>query len=248
MSSDGSAAQLSFSSGPLARGLRVWMARATSSLPVPRSPVTSTLARALGRAPDLLDELLDGGALADELPGRPRGAAQVARLGLGAREAQRGLDGDEQRVGVERLLEEVERADADGAHRGVDGRVAAHHDDGRVAPFAGRPSRRASARAARRRRRRGASRRRGTGRRCASSASPRRPSCRRRRRRRSPRARGPSAGWSGCEGSSSTTRMWARGMVGARAQCTPRRPGIFLRGQLVHYWTRHPGWRENRRR
>ena len=40
-----SAAQWSFTKGPLARGLRSWMAAAISSLPVPDSPVMSTLAR-----------------------------------------------------------------------------------------------------------------------------------------------------------------------------------------------------------
>ena len=44
MSSLGNAAQLSFSSGPFTRGDISWIARATSSLPVPRSPVTSTFA------------------------------------------------------------------------------------------------------------------------------------------------------------------------------------------------------------
>ena len=47
ISSAGTAAQLSFSSGPCARFEPSWIARATSSLPVPRSPVTSTGAFAL---------------------------------------------------------------------------------------------------------------------------------------------------------------------------------------------------------
>ena len=42
ISSDGIAAQLTFTNGPLARLERSWMARATSSLPVPFSPVIST--------------------------------------------------------------------------------------------------------------------------------------------------------------------------------------------------------------
>ena len=42
MSSRGMAAQLTFTNGPSARGLRRWMARAMSSLPVPLSPVMST--------------------------------------------------------------------------------------------------------------------------------------------------------------------------------------------------------------
>ncbi len=44
-SDSASAAQCSFTNGPLARGLRSWIAAAISSLPVPDSPVMSTLAR-----------------------------------------------------------------------------------------------------------------------------------------------------------------------------------------------------------
>ena len=44
MSVSGMAAQLMATNGPALRGLRLWMARATSSLPVPLSPVTSTAA------------------------------------------------------------------------------------------------------------------------------------------------------------------------------------------------------------
>ena len=39
------AAQLTLTKGRVARGLLRWIARATSSLPVPDSPVTSTEAR-----------------------------------------------------------------------------------------------------------------------------------------------------------------------------------------------------------
>ena len=38
------AAQFTATKGPLARGLNVWIARATNSLPVPLSPVTNTAA------------------------------------------------------------------------------------------------------------------------------------------------------------------------------------------------------------
>ncbi len=51
MSSLGTAAQFIFSSGPLARLLARWMARATSSLPVPRSPVMKTVAVAFAARP-----------------------------------------------------------------------------------------------------------------------------------------------------------------------------------------------------
>ena len=39
----GSAAQFTATNGPLARALAWWIARATSSLPVPLSPVSSTV-------------------------------------------------------------------------------------------------------------------------------------------------------------------------------------------------------------
>ncbi len=85
-----------------------------------------------GGAPDLLDQALHRAALADEIARAPGRAPQVAGLGLGPRQAQSGVDRDEERVGVEGLLEEIERTDAHGAHGGVDVGVAAHHDDGRV--------------------------------------------------------------------------------------------------------------------
>jgi glutamine synthetase adenylyltransferase len=67
--------------------------------------------RALGRAPDLLDELLDRGLSPTSSPWRPA-ARRSAFASASARvEAERRLDGDEERVGVERLLEEVERAE-----------------------------------------------------------------------------------------------------------------------------------------
>ncbi len=132
ISSLGNAAQLSFSSGPFARGLSVWIARATSSLPVPRSPVTSTLAALLAARPICSTRLLDRVALPDEIARPARGAPQIERLGLGARQAQGRVDRDEKRVGVEGLLEEVQRAHANGTHGRVDRRVPAHHDDGRI--------------------------------------------------------------------------------------------------------------------
>ena len=44
-SESGSAAQFTATNGPRWRGPRVWIARATHSLPLPVSPVMSTVAR-----------------------------------------------------------------------------------------------------------------------------------------------------------------------------------------------------------
>ena len=62
----------------------------------------------------------------------PLARAELLGLASARCEAERGLDGDEQRVGVERLLEEVQRAEARRLHRRVDGGVPAHHDDGHL--------------------------------------------------------------------------------------------------------------------
>ena len=61
------------------------MARATSSLPVPRSPVTSTLAVALRGARDLLAQDRHRAALADELAELPRLPCGAPRLSASAR-------------------------------------------------------------------------------------------------------------------------------------------------------------------
>ncbi len=84
------------------------MARATSSLPVPRSPVTSTVALAFAGARDLLAQLDHGAALPDELAGLPGLRPERVGLGLGADQAQRVLEDQEQPIGRERLLQEVD--------------------------------------------------------------------------------------------------------------------------------------------
>jgi hypothetical protein len=163
MSSLGSAAQLSFSSGPFARGReRVDRAR-DELLPGPalarsraRSPRSWRARRSARRASS-------SGALPDELPVVPLAARRRLRLGLGAVEAERRLDRDEERVGVERLLEEVQRAEARTARTAVS-MVACPLI--MMTGVSSLPLR--TARGARRRRRRGESRRRGRGRSCAS--------------------------------------------------------------------------------
>ena len=76
------------------------------------------------------------------MPGR---LAQRAALCLGADEAEGVFDDQEEPVGRERLLEEVDRAEARGADRGVDRRVPAHHDDRRVVAAAAEPLEQADA-------------------------------------------------------------------------------------------------------
>ena len=67
-------------------------------------------------------------------PGRARGLSQVPSFRFCAREAKTGIDRDEEGVrcvlrGFSRKLSALL---AYRAHRRVDGRVSAHHDDGRV--------------------------------------------------------------------------------------------------------------------
>ena len=62
-SDSASAAQCSFTNGPVARGLRSWIAAAISSLPVPVSPVMSTLARDGATWATVLNTACIGGAL-----------------------------------------------------------------------------------------------------------------------------------------------------------------------------------------
>ena len=81
-----------------------------------------------------LPKLRHGCALADELVEVTGARLELARLFLGAQQAERVLEHDEQAVGRQRLLEEVERAEARRPHGGVDGRVPAHHDDRDVVP------------------------------------------------------------------------------------------------------------------
>ena len=60
------AAQLTLMSGIARCALRSWMARATSSLPVPVSPVMSTVLFGLGDELGALDDVLHRAAAADD--------------------------------------------------------------------------------------------------------------------------------------------------------------------------------------
>ena len=126
------AAQLTLTNGPAANGLFRCMCAASSSLPVPDSPVSSTRASELRHPRRLFDDSPEGGARADH-PGRV--ADQFAQPRVLLRERgllQRVLEDEQEPVAAERLLEEVERARAGGRHRVGDGRVPGDHDDRRV--------------------------------------------------------------------------------------------------------------------
>ena len=80
MSSSGMAAQLTCTSAPFLRGDWRWMARATSSLPVPLSPVMSTVA-GVGAARSIISRTRRiGGAVAHQLLGLDRRAAAAVAL------------------------------------------------------------------------------------------------------------------------------------------------------------------------
>ncbi len=84
-------------------------------------------------------DVLDGGALADELltglellPQRPVEIALAPQL-------ERGPEGDEYGLRRERLFEELEGAEPGGLHGIAQGRLAAHHHDGHLGPALGDP-------------------------------------------------------------------------------------------------------------
>ena len=134
MSSRGMAAQLTLTNGASLRGLRRWMARLTSSLPVPLSPVMSTLALVGATLSMSLIEPLHRRARADHLvAGLELARASARRCGSGARCWMHVLDADQHALAVQRLLEEVARAELDGVHRVVHRGVAADDDHRQVA-------------------------------------------------------------------------------------------------------------------
>ena len=110
---------------------------------------------------DLLEEPLHRRALPDHLVARARARRRGrATSRASSRRVEHVLDADEHALAVERLLEEVARAELDGLHRVVDRRVTADHDDRQlarrlVAGGCARAPRGRSCRAASRRRSRG---------------------------------------------------------------------------------------------
>jgi hypothetical protein len=127
----GTAAQLIATKGPLCRALIPWMARATSSLPVPLSPVTSTVAsveatRSMRLRISRIARLdptsaLDGCARTTSLCSRRHLLAQAPVL-------HRALHGDREHVGVDGLGEEVVGPGAHRPHGGLQVAVPGEHD------------------------------------------------------------------------------------------------------------------------
>ena len=135
ISVSGMAAQLTATKGRALRGLRSCSVRATSSLPVPLSPVIEH--RHVGRR-DLLDQ-------AEDLAHRRRAAHQRAQHAALAQPPPRhfqldcglalprgvGQDGAQAR-GVHRLLQKVVRAQLHGVHGQLNGPHGGEHHHGQV--------------------------------------------------------------------------------------------------------------------
>ena len=110
--------------------LRSWMARATSSLPVPVSPVMSTVLLVSATQLGALDDLLHRAAAADDavvIELLVALAEQVAVLGAQPLVIERAPDDDQQLVDLERLLQVVERAELHRLDRALDRGVRRHH-------------------------------------------------------------------------------------------------------------------------
>ena len=120
------------------RGLVWWIARATTSLPVPVSPVMSTVARARRHGLDHLAEVAHRPAAADHAR-QPVALlellAQVGVLGAQPPLLERRFEHVQQLVELERLADEVGGAALDGVDGVLDGAVAGDDDadDARVA-------------------------------------------------------------------------------------------------------------------
>ena len=119
--------------------LRWWIARATSSLPVPLSPVISTVASVSATRSMRSYTFCIGAARADHLDrgrdlGRPTWRSRLtssrsARCCDGARERE------PQRLDLERLGDEVVGAGADRADRRLEAAERGDHDDRHVGPI-----------------------------------------------------------------------------------------------------------------
>ena len=124
------AAQLMATKGLSLRGLLKWMARATSSLPVPDSPVSRTLAR-LSQTSVMLSMTLRKVGLPPtsmlELIAALQLAAQALVVGQHVRQAQGVLDGLFQFVDLEGLAHIVEGAFLDQLDGILDRTIGSHH-------------------------------------------------------------------------------------------------------------------------
>ena len=134
----GMAAQLTLMSGMSRCALRAWMARATSSLPVPVSPVTSTVLRDSATSSARLITSMHRAAAADQAVVVELGVAlaeQVAQPGARALLLEQPADGDQQLVDVEGLLQVVARAELHRLDGALDRAVRGHHHDRRPLAF-----------------------------------------------------------------------------------------------------------------
>ena len=128
----GIAAQLTLMSGCSRCGAAAWMARATSSLPVPVSPVISTVLLVCATSSARLDHVLHPAAAADDavvVELLVALAEQVAVLRAQALVLDGAVDDDQQLVDLERLLQVVERAQLHRRDRALDRGVRGHHQD-----------------------------------------------------------------------------------------------------------------------
>ena len=136
-----SAPQLTLTNGPAARFERAWIARATSSLPVPLSPGMKTVASVGATFSMVCEHGAHRRRLADDArrSGR-RGGVGAQRLGLGlgalagaalGAQLERALDLERAPPRARTACEEVERAELHRLDRGLDG--AERGDDHRPA-------------------------------------------------------------------------------------------------------------------
>ena len=126
------AAQLTATNGRLARGLWAWRARATSSLPVPDSPVISTLAcepatRRMSANTSCIDRRAPDDVLEADAAGHL--LAQPGHLGAQRLLGQRLVDHQHQLLDLERLGDVVERAQLHRPDGGVDRAEGGDGDD-----------------------------------------------------------------------------------------------------------------------
>ena len=121
--------------------LRSWIARATSSLPVPVSPVISTVLFVSATQLGASDHVLHRAAAPDDAVVVELLVAlveQVAVLRAQPLVLERAPHDDQQLVDLERLLQVVERAELHRLDGALDRRVRRHHQD--LRPFASRAS------------------------------------------------------------------------------------------------------------
>ena len=135
----GSAPQATSTNGPLRRPLRRWIARAIMLLPVPLSPVTSTVARVSATLSIMSNTFSIRGSRPTMLSRPKRRSScgpQLVVFSLDAALRQGPLDRHQQLVVDQRLGEVVERAGTNGFDRAVGRAVAGDQDDLHAGPIA----------------------------------------------------------------------------------------------------------------